>query len=287
MGVDTYTKLFENCVIPVLHYGAGVWGLQAHKHLQNVQNRAMRFYLGTHKLAPTLGLSGDLGWYSLELFRIQDAVRLWNRILKMSNDRITKKIFMWDWNQRSRNWSSEIRTIFYNADMGEYFDEMHQCSIDDITEILKSDFEQQWSEKIKDKVKLRTYNDIKIKFGQEDYLKLNLERSERSFMAQLRLGILPLHIETGRYNRTLLENRTCKLCNTNVIEDEMHFLLQCKTYSEDRKKLFIRAKEEVINFEDLSDVEKMKCLFHSVGRQTAKFIKKAYNKRFLIVNRLQ
>ena len=154
MGVDTYTKLFENCVIPVLHYGAGVWGLQAHKRLQNVQNRAMRFYLGTHKLTPTLGMSGDLGWYSLELFRIQDAIRLWNRFIKMSNDRITKKIFMWDWKQCSRNWSSEIRTIFYNADMGEYFDEMHLCSIDDISEILKSDFEQQWSEKIKDKVKL-------------------------------------------------------------------------------------------------------------------------------------
>ena len=31
MGVKTYTKLFDNCVVPVLHYCAGVWGLQSHQ----------------------------------------------------------------------------------------------------------------------------------------------------------------------------------------------------------------------------------------------------------------
>ena len=49
MGLGTYKKMFENCVMPVLHDGAGVWRLQAHTCIQGVQNRAMRFYLGTHK----------------------------------------------------------------------------------------------------------------------------------------------------------------------------------------------------------------------------------------------
>ena len=65
MGLLTYKNLLENCVMLVLHYSAGVWALQAHTCIQGVQKRAMRFNLGTHKLSPTLGMSGDIGWHSL------------------------------------------------------------------------------------------------------------------------------------------------------------------------------------------------------------------------------
>ena len=105
-----YTKLFDNCVVPVLHYCAGVWGLQSHQVLQNIQNMAMRFYLCTHKLAPT-GLVGDLGWYSLSLFRKLSAVRLWNRFIKMSDNRIAKKVFTSDWQLYNKNWSSEFKQV--------------------------------------------------------------------------------------------------------------------------------------------------------------------------------
>ena len=37
-------------------------------------------------------MSGDLACYSLDLFHIQDAVRLWDRIIKMSNDRISMNL---------------------------------------------------------------------------------------------------------------------------------------------------------------------------------------------------
>ena len=38
-------------------------------------------------------------------------------------------------------------------------------------------------------------------------------------------------IETGRYNQTTKDNRHCHFCGCNVIEDEVHFLFQCPTYS--------------------------------------------------------
>ena len=57
-------------------------------------------------------MSGDLGWFSLELHRKIAAIRLWNRFIKMSDDRLTKKIFMWDWNKCNGNWSHEMKKIF-------------------------------------------------------------------------------------------------------------------------------------------------------------------------------
>ena len=277
--------MFENCVIPVLHYGAGVWGLQAHTCTQNVQNRAMRFYLGTHKLTPTLGMSGDLGWHSLYIFRQIDAIRLWNRFINMSNSRVNRKVFMWDYHQCSSNWSSEIKKMLYELDMEEVFDDMHLCPISDLSATLKGDSENSWKDKVKNKTKLRTYITFKNKFGLENYLKVNLDRTERSLLAQLRLGILPLHIETGRFNGTPEIERKCKLCNQDTIENEMHFLLKCSKYQQERETLFRKATEVKLDFQNLLDCEKMYVLINDLCRQTAKFVKNAYFKRFFSINK--
>ena len=49
-------------------------------------------------------------------------------------------------------------------------------------------------------------------------------------MAQLRCGILPLRIETGRYTRESPAERLCKLCDDAAIEDDEHFVLNCSFY---------------------------------------------------------
>ena len=40
---------------------------------------------------------------------------------------------------------------------------------------------------------------------------------ERSHLAQLRLGILPLMIELGRFRNIDLEKRLCTVCNLSLI----------------------------------------------------------------------
>ncbi len=57
----------------------------------------------------------------------------------------------------------------------------------------------------------------------EKYVQYCSFRKRRSLLTQFRLGILPLHIETGRFRNMKPEERLCFICNTNVIEDEQHF----------------------------------------------------------------
>ena len=45
-----------------------------------------------------------------------------------------------------------------------------------------------WSENVKDKVKCRAYKLLKADLGTKDYMKLNFDTSDRSFMVQFRLG---------------------------------------------------------------------------------------------------
>ena len=55
----------------------------------------------------------------------------------------------------------------------------------------------------------------------------NLTRYQRSLVSQLKFGILPLKIETDRYQGIPTENRLCKICDLQVPEDELHFLFDC------------------------------------------------------------
>ena len=60
-------------------------------------------------------------------------------------------------------------------------------------------------------------------FTCENYVTLNLMKSERSTLCQLRFGILPLRIETGRYIGEPAEQRLCRICPQNNVENETHF----------------------------------------------------------------
>ena len=84
----------------------------------------------------------------------------------------------------------------------------------------------------------------------EDYVSSYLSRYQRSLIALLRLGILPLYIETGRFKnikdektglirKTRPNERLCTLCDSKTIEDEIHFVCQCKKYEIYHKELYV------------------------------------------------
>ena len=56
MGYNTFTKLYDSCVCPVMEYAATVWGYDYAQKLNVIQNRAARNFLGVHKFTPTLAL---------------------------------------------------------------------------------------------------------------------------------------------------------------------------------------------------------------------------------------
>ena len=64
LGYKTYTKPFETGVTPILDYCSGVWGAAKLDKIDTVQNRAIRYFLGTHRFSPNLAINGDMGWLS-------------------------------------------------------------------------------------------------------------------------------------------------------------------------------------------------------------------------------
>ena len=51
---------------------------------------------------------------------------------------------------------------------------------------------------------------------------------------------------------TTKDNRHCPFCGCNVIEDEVHFLLQCPTHSMIRNKFYYKVKTLIPNITQLA-----------------------------------
>ena len=86
------------------------------------------------------------------------------------------------------------------------------------------------------------------------YVTARLSRKQRSLLAKLRSGTLPLALETGRYTQTPVNQRLCRSCNTNAIETELHFLFECDRYNDIRTRFPNRdnATQEGNHIEELS-----------------------------------
>ena len=55
-----FTHLFYSCVSPILLYANEACGSNKLKKCDQIQHRAMRFFLVVHKYAPILSLQGDM-----------------------------------------------------------------------------------------------------------------------------------------------------------------------------------------------------------------------------------
>ncbi len=103
------------------------------------------------------------------------------------------------------------------------------CNLDFMkTECEKID-ESQWLASLPLKPKLRTYILYYKSFITEDYVTYCLNKRKRSSTAKIRIAILPLHIETGKFPNVKVEERVCQVCNNGDVENEYNFFCICKT----------------------------------------------------------
>ena len=115
-------------------------------------------------------------------------------------------------------------------------------------------------------------------------------------MAKLKLGCLPIRVETARYSIPRLpeSERYCLVCKNHEtmldtsdlgsIENEAHFLFQCRSFLNEREIWFSNMSLPA-NFESLSFHEKFKTVLNIPEniKPTAIFIFNAYNQRSKIL----
>lgn len=97
----------------------------------------------------------------------------------------------------------------------------------------------------------------------------------------MRCGTFPLEIEKGRIRNIPVEQRTCKMCDLQTVEDETHFLIQCPKYRDQREKLFDTIRVTFRDISGLADTDKLCELLSNekLSKLVANFIAECYHIR--------
>ena len=143
-------------------------------------------------------------------------------------------------NPNKVNWASLVKHLlaslgFYNVWLNQsvgndnYFVEI-------IRQRLSDNFIQNWSGRLENSTRASLYKNI-AEFRMQPYLEiLSVFKFCQSF-TRLRVSSHRLQIESGRWvkpNRIPVNERLCSFCD--VLEDEFHFVLECRQYENLRKQ---------------------------------------------------
>jgi hypothetical protein len=288
LHLKTYTKLYNCTVLPVMHYAAAIWGARKTQKHDQVHHRALRTYLGVGKYTPIPGLYGETGWHTLIHHRDKEQIKFWLKLFNMNRNRLTKDIFNWDYKRAllgHKNWNHNIKEILESIENSDVFyglgTENPKVAMLTIEKQLEARETKLWQEEIDNMPKLRTYRKIKLNRDAEHYVEHNHNRRQRSLLAKLRIGNLPINIEKGRHKNLPLDERTCPRCTTEI-EDEKHFLLNCQLYTQLRTDLVQTFADKTgENLDNYSTDEQLYLLLNikSTIKLVASYVEEAFRER--------
>ena len=202
-----------------MDYSSSVWGAKCYHKTDTLHNKIIRFYLGANKCTSNAVIQGDMGWTPPLVRRQLNCLRLWNRLLKKSENRLTRRVFIWDYNKCRNNWCHEVRNMLRSIDFGDkYLSALNNTqnaiiSIDAAKDKLMPKYKHKWGNDVASQTKLDNYKIMKHEFGAVEYVKFVMSNKLRSTLVQLRAGCLHIEIELGRYLQIQRNERLCKQCN--------------------------------------------------------------------------
>ena len=163
--------------------------------------------LPTH--ATSAGVLAEISWPEPVYRAHIRMIRQYFRILKMDGHRLTKQIYLWDKSifetLNFQTWSSEVRDIFLNHNLGYIFDPQVNFCANTVISKLKDSMSIKQNVDLRnrciEKPKFRTYITFK-EFGTiPSYPKIPMPFICHKYLALTRLSNLSIRIETGRFER--------------------------------------------------------------------------------------
>lgn len=258
----TQLKLFDHLIAPILLYGSEIWApylnLNPDKwennEIEKVHNQFMKRCLGVNRSTTNALVKGELGRYSLQEKII---FRNWKYVsyIKAKNDEsLVKQAYEYEMSKKDTR-----ITITSSLDkLEEQGDDGNQLDLEILSEFkfkqeIRNIFESEWKKNIKTFSKAETYRLFKTAPKMEPYLKETQNFRHRTCITKFRLSDHNLKIEEGRRCKPKIdkENRICIECNK--VEDEVHFLIDCKKYTEERNDLFAKIASIYPNFNKIPD----------------------------------
>ena len=93
---SVYSKLVESCVNSIVDYGSAVFGSEKLEGPMKVYLKAARAFLGLPKNGTRCAIVSEIGWLLPGARAKINKIRFLHKVMEMEDNRITKKVFLWD-----------------------------------------------------------------------------------------------------------------------------------------------------------------------------------------------
>ena len=244
----TFLHLFEICIKPILLYGSPTWG---HDIIDNnrwdntpTEQLHLKFckrILGVNKFSSNAACRAELGEFPLLTDIQENLIKYWYRISDLPDNNITKQAFQ-EQKELNLHWFSTVKNIVTKntASLSSATPQkLPPSKIKHIRNNIRQRYIDLWMSNVANNKKLRTYIKFKNSYTFEPYLFQRILK-HKIIMTRFRISSHVLEIEKGRHTqpKTPLEDRICKHCCQNKIENEEHFFMECPSYQTERQKFF-------------------------------------------------
>ena len=282
-SVPVICSLFDTLVAPVMSYGCEIWGVDylvsVFEEAEQIHRSFLRRLVGVRKSTPCPILLSEFGRFPLHFQWQRLLLRYYNRLVELPADRLLKCAFLENveldqgnhacWSRGVHSWIDSMQ-----GPCPHWADYLHIPACAPIPgvslgrsggafpngfaeEVFVGFYESKYfgwlnSEGSRVKNFLSMYR-CPTSAGYYDINAANyLSRCEvdgaqnRNLIARFRTGSHDLEIENGRWARppTVRENRKCRCCSLDLVEDEYHFIFDCTLYYQIRGEYYSRLFQD-------------------------------------------
>lgn len=246
-NAETRCQLFDIYVGSVISYGSEIWGFHKSPEIERLHLSFCKNVLGVRRNVCNYMIYSELGRRPLILQRKLKIMKYWCKLLETENC-ILKSSYNYLRNSAencaasSVNWARDVKNELFHVGLGEFWigqQSLIPCQFLHIYENRIFDIYMQESNAFMENSSkcilyryLAKHNYSKI----QSYLTKPIHNNLKTHISRIRLSSHCLNIETGRYQGKNRQARLCDVCDTQQIEDEFHFILQCPKYYNLRKK---------------------------------------------------
>ena len=306
-NLQTYLHLFDTQVKPIMLYACEAWA-DSLKHGDNITNMlqknnlenfhigCLKRLLGVHKKTTNISMLLETGRHPVTLYAHEQAIKYFLRLPSTATQSLLNKYYEKEKEQspNNDNFIKYITKKLDNLGMTNIWTEqlIHGKDLSKDTKLItniKTRLKDISSQTIVNTLttkpgKLTLLTQIKNTHNVESYLYINNFEHRRA-ITKIRTSSHNLEIETGRWNNVSRDLRICKNCTLDEVEDENHFLFDCRMHVTERAELIntIKAKINVDISQSPTHKEKLKEIFLSEDlallNAFGKFVKNALKKR--------
>jgi len=248
-----FFKIFDAQIMPVLLYGAEVWGYQQFGDLEKVHLFACKRLLRVGSQTPNKMIYGDLGRYPVFITSAIRFVKYWLRLISMPEERLPRKAYLMSRSMidtGKKTWAFHLKSLLCEHGLGEAWQQQGVGSVGSFLTTLRQRlldrFQQDWNQSVQSKERFEFYAQFKRVLKAEHYVDVNQLRCFKIAYVQFRLGISPINKHRLRYRLGVTPQQLlCPVCKA-ATEDEAHILFNCNAYADLRNDSYLFANNGTV-----------------------------------------